>query len=78
MPRPMRPRDDDGWAIPSSNTISFYIYIAMKQGLKPTKIAKALGLNTLNVSVLGWAIRHPDARNERQKLFMRKKRKAFG
>ena len=71
-----QPRDERGWLIPTGNTISYHIYVRMRNGQRACDIAQALGLNRNNVSVMSWAIRHPERKNLLARGYARKRRDA--
>lgn len=58
--RSRRPRDENGWVIPTKYTTSFYIYRYLRRGLTRKQIAKLLDISLNNAGVLIHRVKHPD------------------
>ncbi len=60
----MRPRDEQGWRVPRSGTVSANIYALAKKGLSVPEIAKQLGRARSNVGVHLFKIKRPERANK--------------
>lgn len=65
MTRPLRPRDERGWRVPTEGTKSRAIYDLMVQGLKADGIAARLGWKRSGVAVLMCHIKYAEEKNAR-------------
>lgn len=57
---PKRPRDENGWSIPTPYSTSHYIYHFLRRGVRRKQIATLLGINSNTCGVLIHYIKHPD------------------
>lgn len=63
----MNARDEQGWRIPREGTKSLEVYLLMKEGLRPKKIAETLNDDARSIAVLACYIKRPEKKNSYQR-----------